>query len=565
MPGFRRVLLAVAEQWQKLPERIAISADKIVQALRANAASTSSCTDPLDASISSHAVAELKTQFDPTWGGFGDPPKFPDTGAIALLLRRHLHTGDRRLLEMATVTLDRMASGGIHDQIGGGFHRYSVDAQWMTPHFEKMLYDNALLAKVYLEAWQATGKELYCRVAADVFDYVLREMTDPRGGFHTSQDADSEQNEGKFYVWRPDEIRTILGPREGDFFCEYFSVSAQGNFEGSNILHAPRDWEDFAHRCGLSPQQLHERLAPLCGRLLAERNRRVPPGKDDKVLAAWNGMMISALARGYQVFGEKRYLEAATRAADFVLGAMVRDGVLLRTYRDTGDGNGISKLPGYLDDYAEMAGALLDLYEAGFDHQRLEAAEQLVGTMLSDSWDDRHGGFYYTSAAHGNLLVRTKPFYDGPVPSGNATAALVLLRLSKFLDNQNYFNKAETLLTSTAQAMRDQPRAHLSLLCAADFYLHPTREIAIVGRREDDGARELLETIHRRFLPNKILALAEPDADGRTVEPSSAPLSGKRMLSGKTTVYVCENYRCSQPVINAANLEKMLEDTQEPN
>lgn len=562
LPGFKTVLRAVAELWHEQPERVARSADELVRTLRASVAQASSPGGPLEASLLSHAAAELKSQFDPTWGGFGGPPKFPDAGAIALLLRQHLHTGDEQLLEMAAVTLDRMAYGGIHDQIGGGFHRYAVDAGWLTPHFEKMLYDNALLAKTYLEAWQATGKNLYRRVAAGILDYVLREMSDPRGGFHSSQDADSEGREGKYYLWRPDEIQTVLGERDGAFFCQYYGVSEPGNFEGSNILHVPHEPAAFARRQGIAEQQLHDRLTPLRRRLLAERNRRVPPGKDDKVLAAWNGMMISALARGYQVLGEKRYLEAAQRAADFVLSEMVRDGALLRTYRNYGDGHGVSKLPGYLDDYAEVSCALVDLYEAGFDHCRLKAADQLARRMLADFWDERHGGFYYTSAAHSNLLVRTKPVYDGPVPSGNSTAARVLLRLSKLLDNQDYFSKAEDLLVSMAHGLRGQPRAHLHLLCAADFYLHPTREIAVAGRRDGDDTRRLLEIVHRKFIPNKILALVEPDADSRSVEPAVPLLAGKRMLSGKAAVYVCENFTCKQPIVDANTLEKALEAQQ---
>ncbi len=564
LTGFKTVLRAVARLWQEQPDQLTRSADEIVHVLRTNVAQASSRGGPLDASLLSGAATELKTQFDPISGGFGGPQKFPDTWPISLLLRQYLHIGDEQLLKMVAVTMDKMAYGGIHDQIGGGFHRYTVDARWMVPHFEKMLYNNAQLAKTYLEAWQATGKDLYRQVAADVLDYVLREMSDPRGGFYSSQDADSEGKEGKFYLWRSDEIQAVLGERDGTFLCRYYGMTEEGNIEGSNILHVPYDPAAFARRHGLSEQQLHDRLTPLRRRLLAERSRRVPPGKDDKILAAWNGMMISALARGYQVLGDTRYLEAAGRAADFVLSEMIRDGVLLRTYRDTGKGDGISKLPGYLDDHAEMSCALLDLYEAGFDRRWLAAADRLVCKMLADFWDERHGGFFYTSAAHNNLLMRTKPVYDGPVPSGNSTAALVLLRLSKLLDNQNYFSKAEDLLASMVHGLRDQPRAHLSLLCAADFYLHPPQEIVVAGRRDGDDTRKLLEIVHRKFIPNKILALAEPDTDSMPAEPAIPLLSGKGMLSGKATVYVCENSTCKQPAIDATTLEKVLENAREP-
>jgi uncharacterized protein len=559
LPSFKTVLRAVAQLWRTQPDRVVRSAGDVVGALTVGVARTSSRGETIEPSMLADATAELKLYFDPVWGGFGRPPKFPDTAAIGLLLRQHRHTGDEHLLEMATATLDHMAYGGIHDQIGGGFHRYAVDARWLTPHFEKMLYDNASLARTYLEAWQATGRGLYRRVAADTLDYVLREMSDARGGFHASQDADSEQSEGKFYLWRPGEIEAVLGPEDGGLACQYYGVSEHGNFESGNILHVPQEPAVFARRHEISEEQLHARLAPLRRRLLAERSRRVPPGKDDKVLAAWNGMMISALSRGYQVLGETRYLEAAERAANFVLSEMVRDGVLLRARRTCGDGRGMGHLPGYLDDYAEVSCAMVDLYEASFERRWLAAADRLVRRMLADFWDEQQGGFYYTSAAHAHLLVRTKPVCDGPVPSGNATAALVLLRLSKLLDSPDYLSKAETLLVSTAHGLRSQPRVHLRLLAAADFYLDSTCEIAIAGPRDGDDTRRLLDVVHRKFIPNKILALAEPDADSARTEPAIPLLAGKSMLSGRATAYVCHDFSCGQPVTDVTALERMLD------
>jgi hypothetical protein len=467
-----------------------------------------------------------------------------------------------------------MAYGGIHDQIGGGFHRYSVDARWLVPHFEKMLYDNALLAQAYLEAWQATGKDRYRRVAEGIFRYVLRDMTDPRGGFHSAEDADSEGVEGKFYVWRPEEIQAALGEEDGAFLAEYYGATERGNFEGSNVLHVPHDPAAFARQKGLSEEELEDRLEPLRRKLLAVRSRRVRPGKDDKVLTACNGMMISALARGYQVLEDRRYLEAAERAADFVLDEMVREGTLLRTYRatETADASksgrsgtpscGVSKLPGYLDDYAEMANALVHLYEATFDLRWLDAADGLARKMTADFWDDEHGGFFYTSAAHRDLLVRTKPFYDGAVPSGNSTATLVLLRLSKLFDNGEYGKKAETVLAAMSPRMRSQPRAHLDLLCAADFHLRPTRQIAIAGRPESHQTRQLLQIIHGRFIPNKVLAMVPPETGAAEAAADRIPLlEHKTMLSGKTTVYVCENFACKQPVRDAADLKRILDNS----
>ena len=543
MPGFKTVLRRVAEAWRQRPDELADSAGRMVDVLRAEVSLEPSRSGMPDASVLSHAAAELRRQFDSRWGGFGGAPKFPPSAASALLLRQQLHTGEEDLMEIITVTLDRMARGGMYDQLGGGFHRYSVDAQWLVPHFEKMLYDNALLSRVYLEAWQATGRDLYRRVAAETLDYVLRDMTDPCGGFHSAEDADSEGEEGKFYVWRPDQIRSVLGKEDAGSFCRRYGVSEGGNFEGHSILHLPHD--------GAAEGQPQDRLDALREKLLAERNRRVRPGKDDAVLAAWNGMMISALARGYQVLGDERYLTAARRAAESVTTEMVRDGVLMRTPGGS---------PGYLDDYAEMAGGLIDLYEASFQLRWLEAADRLAGRMVADFWDRENGGFFYTSAAHKSLLVRTKPFYDGATPSGNATATLVLLRLSRLLDNRDYGSKAETVLQTMVDSMRSQPQAHLNLLCALDFWLHPTKDVVILGDPDGDDTAAMLEVIHGRFLPHRILALARPSAvEGKAAEHLIPLLEGKRMIGGKTTVHLCEDFTCERPINDPVTLKKMLD------
>jgi uncharacterized protein YyaL (SSP411 family) len=423
-----------------------------------------------------------------------------------------------------------------------------------------MLYDNALLARVYLEAWQVTGKDLYRRVATEVLDYVLRDMTDPRGGFHSAEDADSEGQEGKFYVWRPGQIAEILGDEDAVLFNQYYGVTEAGNFEGDSILHVPQAPEVFARDQGLSLTELEQRLGTMRLRLLEARGQRVRPGKDDKVIAAWNGMMISALARGYQVLGAERFLTAANRAADFVLTEMIRDGVLLRTYRGDGSEAGTAKLPAYLDDYAEVANGLIDLYETTFDVRRLEAAERLVRRMVADFADEAAAGFFFTSDLHTNLLARTKPFYDGAVPSGNATAALVLLRLSDLLGDAAYGKRAERLLASARGVVVAQPRGYLNLLCAADFALHPVKEIAIAGGADAAETRRFLELIHGRFIPNKVLALLEPEAPGAAAIEERIPLLRyKSMMSGKTTVYVCLRGDCKLPVTDAQSLARVLD------
>ena len=561
-PGFKKLLERVAQVWRENPDEVLRNAEDLTRAIRNSTESRTAPSGTLDGAVLVRAVEELGRDFDSDWGGFGNAPKFPPTGAIAVLLRQYLHTGEAKLLEIVTVTLDRMAFGGIYDQLGGGFHRYSTDEQWLVPHFEKMLYDNALLAWVYLEAWQATGEDLYRRVATETLDYVLRDMTDQRGGFHSAEDADSEGKEGKFYVWCPNEIKAVLGDTDGGLFCEHYGVTEAGSFDGRNVLHVPREPAEFARANRISPADLGERLTPLRRELREAREGRVRPGKDDKIIAAWNGMMISAFARGYQVLGEERFLKAAEKATDFVLTVMVRDGALLRTYRGHGHrgDEGVAKLPAYLDDYAEMANALVDLYETTFDLRWLNAADELARKMVADFWDEQDGGFFYTSAIHKDLLVRTKPYYDGAVPSGNATATLVLLRLSKLLDNATYYGNAELALRSMRDRMAAHPQAYLNLLCTADFYLHPTREIVIVGRRNSGDTQRFLETIHGRFVPNKVLALAEPDVpDSAAMEKRIPLLSGKRMISGKAAVYVCENYTCKRPVTDAASLKSILD------
>jgi len=560
-PGFGKLSGRIAQTWHENSESVQHSADELTRAIRDTVRRDTVPQERIGKAILARAAEELEQAFDSRWGGFGKAPKFPPSGAIGVLLRQHAHTGNERLLAIATTTLDRMARGGMYDQLGGGFHRYSTDSQWLVPHFEKILYDNALLARVYLEAWQVTGNDLYRRIAAETLDYVLRDMTDLRGGFHSSEDADSEGEEGKFYVWTPDEIRAVLGEHDSALFFEYYGVSEAGNFEDHSILHVPFEPLEFARSKGLALNELEERIESLRRKLYKAREARVRPGKDDKVIAAWNGMMISALARGYQVMDEERFREAAEKAARFVLEEMVRDGVLLRTYRGRGDG-GVSKLPAYLDDYAEMANGLLDLYESTFDLQWLEAADQLAGRMVADFWDEKDGGFFYTSASHKNLLARTKPLYDGAVPSGNSTATLVLLRLSAILGDAGYGQKAEGVLASAGEMMLAHPRGYLNLLEAAEFLLYPIREIAIAGKPDSANTRLLLEVIHRRFIPNKILVLVEPEAPGSAAIVERIPLlRHKGMISGKATVYVCRNHNCKLPVTNEAALTQVLSES----
>ena len=560
-PGFGAVLVRVAEVWQQDPGRVTQRAEQLTEAVQRSLGGQASESVSFEASVVDRAIERLRETFDARWGGFAAAPKFPPTGAIAFLLRRYHQTNDQQILKMVTTTLDRMAYGGMYDQIGGGFHRYSVDDRWLVPHFEKMLYDNALLARAYTEAWQTTCDPLYKRIATETLDYVLRDMTDRHGGFHSAEDADSEGVEGKFYVWDPGEIEAVLGDEDAALFCGFYDVTPEGNFEGRSILHVPIKPDVFARGLDVPAPTLVAHLAEMRERLRAVRDKRVHPGKDDKIIASWNGMMISALARGHQAFGDVRYCDAAVRAADFVLTRMVRDGTLMRTYRGVGpDKTGTSKLPAYLDDYAEVAGGLIDLYEATFDVRWLREADRLVRIMVRDFADEQHGGFFSTAHVHEHLLVRAKNHYDGAVPAGNSTAALVLARLSVLLGEDRYREMAEATLGSAHDAVARYPAGYLNLLTAADFLMHPTREIVIVAPRDSGELASLLDQVHARFVPNKVLAAVAPDAADRSAVEQMIPLlAHKSMVAGKATVYVCENRTCKNPVTDATALSKLLD------
>ncbi|MFH1312497.1 MAG: thioredoxin domain-containing protein [Candidatus Eisenbacteria bacterium] len=553
LPGFKSVLMQVAAVWMERRGDVLNSAEQITQVLRTRR-QMSSGDGEIDKDILSETVKQLTYSFDQKFGGFGDAPKFPPSGAIGLLLRRYLQTRDENLLRMATLTLDKMAGGGMYDQIGGGFHRYSVDRTWLVPHFEKMLYDNALLSVTYLEAYQLTGKPLYRRIAAETLDYVIRVMSAPSGGFHSTQDADSEGEEGKYYVWGAGEIADILGPADATLFSAYYDVTDEGNFEGKTILNVPVTAGEFAGTHDMTEEDLLVRFAPLRKRLLQARAGRVPPAMDDKVIASWNGMMISALARGYQVLGEKRFRTAAEGAGDFILASMMENGEIFHTYRA-----GHARIPGYLDDYAHIANAMVDLYETTFDVRWIEASNGLVAKMIDLFRDDDQGGFYFTSSRHQHLLTRTKPYLDGSVPSGNSTAALVLLRLGRLTGNNAYLTRAEQVLRAAMPMLKAHPTALTHMLGAMDSYLSPVKEIAIAGRIDEPETRQMLATVRSGFLPNKVVAFIDPDDAGAQQAREHIPLlAGRSVLYNTATAYVCENQACDRPLNDPDELARKL-------
>jgi len=552
-PSWRSVLQTVAHAYAKRRDRVDEAAAQLL-GLLAREPQVAGGPAPGAQALIASAADRLKAQFDPVHGGFGSAPKFPQCTALGLLLRHAHRAADAEALAVVTLTLGRMARGGIYDHLGGGFHRYSVDAEWLVPHFEKMLYDNAQLAALYLQAYRATGRPQYARVARETLDYVLREMTDDRGGFHSTQDADSEGEEGRYYTWRPAEVGEALGAADAETLCAYYGVTAEGNFEGRSILHVPLGLEPFAEQRGLSPADLELHLAELRGRLLQARAQRVPPPTDDKVLADWNGLMISALAQGGEVLGEPRYCEAAVRAARFVLDEMGDAGDLRHAWRA-----GRRLEHAFLDDYAFVLCGLLDLYEATLDLVWVGRARQVADGLLQRFADQSTGALYLTPAGQPDILVRRRRGHDDATPSGWATAAHALLRLAHLTGDEALRQRGEAALQALAAEAQTAPEAYTAALCALDFHVGPITEVAIIGPRAHPETQRMWEAVRRRYFPNRVVAgldPASPDAEGAT---EAIPLlAGKRMVQGAPTAYVCNAQGCRAPVRTADDLAALL-------
>lgn len=553
MWGFPRVLLAVADHYKKHRAEAENIAEEITRELR-NMNRFARSAEMLTEETLNQAYIGLARSFDRAHGGFGGAPKFPPSMALMFLLRFHKRTHLEEPLHMVELTLDRMASGGMYDHIGGGFHRYSVDARWFVPHFEKMLYDNALLARAYLYAYQATKRDRYRDVAQETIEYLIRDMMSPEGGFYSSEDADSEGEEGKFYTWTRAEILDLLGREEGTIFCEYFGVAESGNFEGGrSILAMPYSEEEFAKRAGIQIKELRDLIARCKKLLFWARQERIRPGRDEKVLTDWNGLALTAFAEAANILGRDDYRMAAKKNADFLLGNLSRDGRLLHACKDRRAGPN-----GYLNDYANLVEGLLALYEASFELEYFERAKQLADSMVDLFWDQEEGGFFLTSKDHEALIAPVKEYFDNATPSGNSSAALALLRLALFTGENKYRNYALEVLRMLQAAMSRLPSAFGYMLCALDFYLSGAKEIAIVGSASSHEVRQMLEQICSDYLPNKVLALAEPD------DPKPASLmpllADKKALDGKVTVYVCRNYACMAPATTPEELAERLRE-----
>jgi uncharacterized protein len=544
MPGFRQVLSSVAHAYREKRQILDRDAQTIVAELRKMNALTAAEAG-LDPSILETAIPALSANYDSQNGGFGHAPKFPPSMALSFLMRTYRRNGDQKLLEIVNQTLTRMACGGIFDQLGGGFHRYSVDAEWLVPHFEKMLYDNALLSRAYLDGYLVTRNEFYRRVTEEILDYVIREMTSPEGGFYSSQDADSEGREGEFFIWTAGEVTSILGESEGELFCRYYGITPEGNFEGKNILHVPRPAALVARLHNVTESGLLKIIQKGKHLLFEARKARIKPGRDEKILTAWNGLMLRSFAEASNSLDREDYRNAAVRNAEFLLSTLRRDGRLLRSYKD-----GRARFKGYLDDYACFMDGLISLYEATFNPRWIQEATAIAERMLADFRDSQGKGLYFTPENHEFLIHRPKELMDNAIPSGNSVAANALLRLSKLTGDPRWSEQGVSILESVAGLMMQQPAVFSNLLCVLDFCLGHPKEIAVIGDPGEENTRSLLRQIFQIYLPNKVVACG--------MDGGLFLLQSRSQIDGLPTAYVCENFTCKLPVTSPEELSKLL-------
>jgi uncharacterized protein YyaL (SSP411 family) len=556
--GMTDLIPRVKQVWNERRDEVLDSAEKIVGALKSvesEAPGEASDTSTLDG-----AYQQLAQRFDERFGGFSKAPKFPTPHSLYFLLRYWKRTNNQKALQMLDKTLQEMRQGGIYDHLGFGFHRYSTDQEWLVPHFEKMLYDQAMLAMAYVEAYQALGNEAYKNTAKEIFTYVLRDMTAPSGGFYSAEDADSEGVEGKFYVWTEAEIRGVLKEKEADFLIKLFNVEKGGNFleeasgkkTGANIMHLKKSLSELAVDLEMSEQDLQDQLASAREKLFMHRENRIHPHKDDKVLTDWNGLMIAALARGSSAFGEPRYAEAAKKALNFIFDQMRQpNGRLLHRYRE-----GQSGITANLDDYAFLVWGLIELYEATLDAHYLEAALKMNEEMLKHFWDDKSSGLFFTPDDGEALIVRKKEIYDGAVPSGNAVAMLNLLRLARFTGNTHLEERALELGRAFSKAVNQFASGYTQFLVAVDFAIGPSYEVVVVGNSETDDTRKMLEALRTCFIPNKVTVFRPTDIESPLIDGLAEYVKYQVSLDGKATAYVCTNFACKEPT---TEVDKMLD------
>lgn len=549
VPGFPKILTIVSDYYKNRRGEVRKINAQIQETLRQITVIPPS-RDRMDTKPLKKAYDVLEGQFDSVYGGFGRAPKFPGSLSLSFLMRYWRRTGTTKALQMVETTLEKMANGGMYDHVGGGFHRYSVDERWLVPHFEKMLYDNALLSRTYAEAYQATGKERYRKIAGEVLNYVLREMKAPQGGFYSAEDADSEGEEGKFYIWTREEIKDILGKDQGTPFCAYYGVDQQGNFEGqSSVLHVASSLDKVGERYGITADALQELLAEGREKLFKEREKRSRPGRDEKILTSWNGLMISGLTYGYRITGDDSFLEGGKEAARFILGEMVRGGCLMRVFR-----RDQSPVKGYSEDYAFFIQALLDLYETTFDLSWLERAYDLNGEMIRQFWDEGQGGFFFSGKENETLIARSKNPYDNVLPSSNSIAVFNLVRLGYLTGEEPLKEKAEQVLQLFYGLLSDQPSGFAQMLSGLSFFFDP-EEIGVIGALDDTQTRGMIEEIQSSYLPNRILSLKDPK---ESMPERWFPFLKDKKAGESPSTYVCRGFTCLPPAKNGSELRKIL-------
>ncbi len=558
--GMVDLIPQIKERWATNQSELLNSASQIVSFLKQPPPDSSA--KELDHTILQSAFNQLSQRFDQSYGGFSSSPKFPTPHNLLFLLRYWKRSGDKHALAMVEKTLQAMRLGGIYDHVGYGFHRYSTDGRWFLPHFEKMLYDQAMLAMAYTEAYQATGNEEYEKTAREIFTYVLRDMTAKDGGFFSAEDADSEGEEGKFYLWSQDEIQRILTKEESELIIKIFNLEKEGNFAeeatrkktGSNLMHLKKPLTEIATDLKMSAQVLQKTLDAARQKLFNVREKRIHPHKDDKILTDWNGLMIAALAKGAQAFDDLHYVKAAKLSADFILKNMYQaDGRLLHRYRDKQ-----AAITAHLDDYAFLVWGLIELYEATFEIKYLQTALDLNRDLIIHFWDNKHGGFYFTSDEGEDLLVRQKEVYDGAIPSGNSVAMLNLLRLGRITATTDFEEKAAKIGSAFSSTVTQMPAAYTQLMVALDFAMDSSHEVVIVGDLMKKDTVDVLKTLRAQFVPNKVV-LFRPSGEDTSALSHIAPFTKNlSSLNGKTTVYVCTNYTCKMPTTEATTMLDLL-------
>ena len=548
MPGFPRILLSVAEAYRERQSDIVETSKSLVNELkRLSEANTS--VQPVEKELLDAAYLGIVRSYDPVNGGFGGAPKFPPAMTLEFLLRTYVRTGNAQALEMVRHTTQKMANGGMYDQLGGGFHRYSTDAKWLVPHFEKMLYDNALLSRVYLHYYQISQDKLAHETTHGILSYVLREMTSPEGGFYSTQDADSEGHEGKFFVWQYDEVVKILGKENATLFCEYYDITPGGNFEGQNIPNVKLTLDELAAKHGMSRPDVEASIERSRSELFDVREQRIKPDRDEKILTAWNGLMLASFAEAGVALNRPEYVEAARRNAEFILSNLKCDGFLRRTYKD-----GIAKFNAYLEDYAFFIEGLVTLYETTGETRWLTEAVTLTGRMVDEFWDETNGGFYFTGNSHETLIVRSKDYFDNATPSGNSVAATVLERLAILIERDDYRSIAMAVLNQIADSARKYPSGFGYGLSAMEFLLSTPKEVAIIAN-DKPSLQLFLKEVWANYRPNKVVAAR---LAGEQVNPTIALLRNRELIGNQTAAYICEHYVCQQPTTDLDGLRQRL-------